>query len=82
MKSHVQIVAQLSQVNVWNKNNRKMEVMYNAREHMKNILSYVDFSRLFQVIKYIPRLNPNFGKEDIAFPLSFSSRAIEWQTIS
>ena len=62
MKSHVKIVAQLSKVNVWNK---KMEVMYNSREHMKNILCYFYFARLCQVITYFPQLNPNFGKEDI-----------------
>ena len=72
-------MSKLSQVNVWIKNNQKMEVIYNAREHMKNILSHVDFAKLCQVIKYFPQLNPNFGKEDIAFPISSISRVIEWR---
>ena len=72
-------MAQLSQVNLWNKNNGKMEVMYNAREKGGNILCYVDFAILCQVIKYFTQLNPNFGKEDITFPISSSPRAIEWK---
>ena len=82
MKPNFKIVAQLSQVNVWNKNNGKTEVMYDERDHMKNILSYFDSARLCQVIKYFPELNPIFGNEDITFPLSSSSRAIEWQNKS
>ena len=70
MKSHVQIVAHLSQVNVWNKNNGKMENIYNAREHMKNIFCSVYFQILFQFFRYLPQLNPFFSKEDITFPLS------------
>ena len=74
-------MANLSQVNVWNKNSRKMEVIYNVREHMENILRYIDFVKMCQVINYFTQLNPNFGKEDITFPLSLSSRAIEWRKI-
>ena len=77
MKLHVQIVSQLLQVNVWNKRNLKMEVIYNEREHMKNILSYFDFVKLCQAIKYFPQLNSDFWKEDITLPLSPSLRAIE-----
>ena len=75
MKSHVQIVDQLSQVNVWRKKNAKREVIYNEIEHTI-FFSYVGFARLFQAIKYFPQLNPDFGKEDITFPLSSISRAI------
>ena len=66
-------------INVQNKNNQKMEVIYNARDHMKNILSYVDFANMCQLVKYFPQLNPHFWKEDITFPLSSSSGAIEWR---
>ena len=74
-------MSQLSQVNLWNKDNVKMEVIYNSKYHTKNIFCYVGFARLFQVVKYFPQLNPNFGKEDITFPLSSSSRAIKWRKI-
>ena len=79
MNSHVQIVAQLSKVNLWNKENQKMEPMYNAREEIMNILDYINFSKLFHAIKYFPELNNFWGNEDITFPLSPSPRAIEWQ---
>ena len=72
-------MAQLSKVNVWREKNERMEMMYNARYHMKNILCYIDFSNLCQVIKYFPQLNPNCGKEDTTLPLSSSSRATERQ---
>ena len=41
-------------------------------------MSYADFSKLCHVIKYFTGLNQNFGKEYIDFPLSSSSRDIEW----
>ena len=47
-----------------------MEQIYNAGEKMMNILSYVDFSKLYNVIKIFPGLNQNFMKEGITFPLS------------
>ena len=53
--------------------------MYNTREELMNTLSYVDFSKLCKLIKYFPELNQSFVKEDINFPLSSSSIAIEWQ---
>ena len=61
----------------WNKKNQQMEPMYVAREKGNNILSYVDFSKICYVMKSFPELKPNFGKEDINFPLSPSSRAAE-----
>ena len=56
----------------------KTEPMYNSREKMMNILSYVDVAKLRHVIKHFPRLNQKIGKEDITYPLLSSSRAIEW----
>ena len=44
MKSHVQIVAQSSKFNVCKKDNQKLDLMYNAREKIINILSYVNFA--------------------------------------
>ena len=44
--------------------------MYIAREKGKDILSYVDFSNIFNVIKYFPELRQNIGKEDITFSIS------------
>ena len=57
MKSHIQIVDQLSKANVWSKQKQQMELMYNSREDVMNILSYVDFEKLCHVIKYFPQLN-------------------------
>ena len=53
--------------------------MYVARERGRNILSCVDFSKICHVIKYFPELKQDIGIEDINFPLSYSSRAIEWR---
>ena len=64
---------------MYGRENKKMEVMCNAREHMKTILIFVDFAKLCQFINHYLQLNSNFGKEDITFPLSSSSRAIEWR---
>ena len=50
-----------------------------ARERGRNILSYVDFSRICDVIKSFTELGQNIGVEDINFPLSSSLRAIEWR---
>ena len=52
--------------------------MYISREKRENILSYVDFSKVCHVITYFPELNQKFGQEDITFPISSSSIAIEW----
>ena len=76
MKLHVQIVDQLSKFNLWNKDNKIMELMYNAREKMMNILSCVDFVKLCHTIKYFRQLNQNFGKEYINLSLSSCSRNI------
>ena len=52
MNVHIQIVAQLSKVNARNKDNQQMEKMYNAREKIMNILSYVDFEKVYHAITY------------------------------
>ena len=44
--------------------------MLNVREDMMNILSHVDFSKLFHFIKYFLELNPKCGKEEISIFLS------------
>ena len=46
-----------------------MKKMYNTGEKLRNILSYVDFSKLCNAIKYFSELNRNFLKEGINFPL-------------
>ena len=42
--------------------NQLREPMYVAREKWKNILSYVDFSKICNVIKSFPELKQNIGK--------------------
>ena len=72
---------QLSNINLWNKDNQKLKLMYNARENMMKFLSYVDFEKPCIFIKYFPHLNQKFGKEDITLSLLSSSRSIEWRKI-
>ena len=50
-----------------------------ARERGRNILSYVDFSHRYYVLKSFPELKQDIVEEDITFPLSSISRAIEWR---
>ena len=52
---------------------------HNGREGLMNILTYVGFEKLCNVIKNFPELNRNFVQGDITFPLLYSSRAILWQ---
>ena len=78
MNSHIKVVSQLSKVVKWNKYNQQMEPIYVARETGRNILIYVDFSKICYIIKSFSELKQKFGKEDITFPLSLSSRNIEW----
>ena len=77
--AQIQIVAQLSKVNVRNKYNQQVEQMYNEREEIINILSYVDFSKLCNIIKFFPESNQKFAKEVITFPILSSSISIEWK---
>ena len=60
---------------MYEKKRIRMEVMYNTIEHTKHFFSYIDFAKMCQFIKYFTQLNPNFGKEDITFPLSYKSIA-------
>ena len=46
MNSHIQIIDQLSKVNVWNKENEQVEQIFHAREALMNILIYLNFSKL------------------------------------
>ena len=54
MNANIQIFDQLTKFNVWNKHNQQMEKMYNGREEFMNILSYVDFEKMCNVIKNFP----------------------------
>ena len=62
MNDNTQIVAKLSKVNVWNKNNQQMEKMYNGREELVNIFSYVDIKKLFNVRINFLEFNRSFVK--------------------
>ena len=48
--------------------------MYSGRKEQKNILSYVDFNRLCNVISQFSKLNLDILKGGITFTLSYSSR--------
>ena len=56
-----------------------MEPMYIAKDKLMNILSYVDFSKLCHVVKYSTEWNKHSRQKYINFPLSSSSRDIEWR---
>ena len=56
-----------------------METMFIAREGTENNITYVDFSIIFRVINCFTYLKQTFGKEDITFILSSSSRDVEWR---
>ena len=77
INANIQIVAQLSKIDVWNKYGQKVEQMYNQREYLKNILSCIDFNRLCNVIKQFPELNHNIAKEGISFPFLLGSRSFK-----
>ena len=47
-----------------------MEPMYLEGERGGFILSYVDFSKICNLINYFPELKQNIGIEYITFPLS------------
>ena len=67
---YVKVVFQLSNVVKQIKVNDDTESMVIAGEKGGNIISYVDFSKKFHVIKCFPDLKQTFGKEDINFTLS------------
>ena len=50
-----------------------------TRERGCNILSYVDSSKICDVIKSFPELKQIIGNEDINFPIYSSSKVIEWK---
>ena len=79
MNNYIKVVDQLSTFVKWSKENQQMGPMYVERDIGKNILSYVDFSKICYVIKYFSELKQDFGEEGIAFPSSSSSIAIEWR---
>ena len=54
-----------------------METMFIAREGTENNITYVDFSIICRVINCFTYLKQTFGKEDITFILSSSSRDVE-----
>ena len=62
MEKYIKVVAQLSKVVIRNKKNQLMEPMYTAREKGKNIMSYVNFSEIQNIIKYFPELKQNIRK--------------------
>ena len=55
--------------------------MYNGREGLKSILSYVDFTILCNPIKKFSEFIHIFVKEGITFPLLLGSRSIKWRRI-
>ena len=76
---YVKVVSQLSNFVKWNKESDDMESIVIAREERENIISYVDYSKIFHVVRSFPDLNQKIGKEDITFTVYSSSIAIEWQ---
>ena len=72
MNSNIQNFAQLSKVYVCNKHNTQIEGIYHGRYEFMNILSYVDFAKTCNVINNFTKLNHNFMKERITFPLLYS----------
>ena len=59
---YVKVVSQFSNSVKRNKLSDDMESMLIAREESKNIISYVDCSKIFHVIRSFPGLNQIFGK--------------------
>ena len=56
-----------------------MEPMCVAREGGNDILSHVDFSKIWDVIKYFNELKKYIGKEDTTFPFLSIPRQIKWR---
>ena len=74
IQENVQVVAQLSITDLWNQQSQKMDNMIITREDYTNILRWVDFSRLSNVIYQFPKLSPEFLKIGITFSLWKSKR--------
>ena len=54
---YVKFVSQLSNVVKWNKQSDDAESMLIAKEEREKIISYVDYSKIFYVIRGFPDLN-------------------------
>ena len=78
-KKNVQVVTQLPRIYVWNQKIQKKDNMMIKREDIENILSYYDFSRLYNAISQFPELIPEFLRNRITFPLPKSKISIEWR---
>ena len=76
---HVKVVSQLSNILKLNKDIDDIESMLISKGERKNIINYVEYSKICHVIRSFSDLNQTFGKKDITFPLSSSSREIEWR---
>ena len=74
MFQYVKVLYQLLNVVKWNKKSDNMEAMLIAREEIKIIISYVDYSKTCRVIRIFTNWNQTSGKEDITFPLSSIQR--------
>ena len=57
-KVNVEVVAQLSVIDVYNPKSQYKDEIIISREDFKNVLSYVDFLRLCYVISQFPELIP------------------------
>ena len=55
--------------------------MYTVRDEEKNILSYVDFLRLCNLINELLDMDIGFFTGCITFPLSYSKRYIQWREL-
>ena len=53
--------------------------MYIGRDYQKNILSYVDFTRLYNVISRFTKSNIDILKEGIIFHQSYDLIACKWR---
>ena len=77
MFEHLKVLVHLTRVVNCNKESDEMESMFIAGKKRKNIISYVDCSRICHVIKCFPDLKQTFGKEYFTFNPSSSSRSME-----
>ena len=66
---NIQVVAQLFKIDVWNKHTQKNEHVYFGGENEKNILSCVDFTRLFNFISRFPEISIDILKNYVTFTL-------------
>ena len=64
---NIQVIAKLLRMYVWNKQKYKTEHMCIGREEENNILSYVDFLRLCNVINQFPGLSIDILKICVNF---------------